>query len=135
MFVIKKIFNSATNAPDPVRIAVNSTEEYKIGTLLTLKSGKLSNTVFGEVPTHIACQSLKVGEHGSILCYEITPDMLFLAPIEGTPLGLKTGEKLALGFDGVFADKVIDDIEDGVFTIYDIRGAKRDGDMVYLTLK
>jgi hypothetical protein len=61
--------------------------------------------------------------------------MLFLAPIEGTPLGLKTGEKLALGFDGVFADKVINDTEDGVFTIYDIRGAKRDGDMVYLTLK
>ena len=135
MFIIKKILNAATNAPEPVRLATDSSEAYRLGTLLTLKSGKVKNTVYGETPTHIAGQTLAASERSSIICYEITPDLILAAPIDGSPAGFKAGEKLALGFDGVFADRVINDTEDGVMTIYDIRSAKRDGDLVYLNLK
>ena len=134
MFIIKKIYNSPTSAPEPVRIATDSAEKYRFGTLLTLKSGKVKNTAYGEVPTHIAGQTLGAGEASTLLCYEITHDLLLAAPIDGSPAGIKAGEKLALGFDGVFADKVINDTEDGVMTVVDIRGAKKNGDLVYLRL-
>lgn len=135
MFIIKKIINSATNAAEPVRIATTATEAYRLGTLLILESGKVRNVKYGETPTHIAGQTLAAGEKNSIICYEITPDLIIQAPIDGSPLGFKMGEKLALGFDGNFADRVINDTEDGVATIVDIRGAKVDGDPVYVSFK
>lgn len=135
MFIIKKILNAATGAPEPVRLSTDSTEAYRFGTLIILKSGKARNLTFGETPTHIAGETLAVGEKSSVICYEISPDFLIKTTIEGSPLGLKTGEKLALGFDGVFADKVINDTEEGVATIVDIRGAKKDGDFVYVAFK
>ena len=135
MFIIKKILNSATNAPEPVRLATDSTAEYRFGTLLILKSGKAKNVSYEETPTHIAGESLAAGERGSILCYELTPDLLIRTTIEGSPASIKMGDKVALGFDGVFADKVINDTEGGVATVADIRGAKKNGDYVYVTFK
>ena len=136
MFIIKKILNSATNAPDPVRLATDSAEAYKYGTLLILKSGKAKNVVFGETPTHIAGETLSAGERGSVLCYELTPDLLIRTTIEGSPTSIKAGDKVALGFDDdEFADKVINDTEDGVATIVDIRASKKNGDYVYVMFK
>ena len=135
MFIIKKILNSATNAPEPVRLPVDSAKAYKFGTLLVLKAGKLQNVGFAETPTHIAGETLAAGEKTTMLCYDISPDFLIKTTIEGSPTGIKAGDKVALGFDGDFADKVINDTEGGVATIVDIRGAKKNGDYVYVMFK
>lgn len=135
MFIIKKILNSATNAPEPIRLPTDSTQAYKFGTLLILKTGKLRNVGFDEMPTHIAGETLSAGEKQSILCYEISPDFLIRTIIEGSPTGIKAGDKVALGFDDVFADKVINDTEGGVATVADIRGTKKNGDYIYVMFK
>ena len=135
MFIIKKIFNSATNAPDPIKLPTDAASDYRYGTLLILSAGKVKNVEFGQTPTHIAGETVKAGQKTSLLCYELTPDLLIRTPIEGSPLGLKTGDKLALGFDDVFADKVINDTEDGVATIADMRGTKKNGDYIYVMFK
>ena len=135
MFIIKKIFNSATNAPEPVRLPTDNAQAYRYGTLLVLKAGKARNVAFGEAPTHIAGETLSAGEKSSVLCYEISPDFLIRTVIEGSPTGIKAGDKVALGFDNDFADKVINDTEGGVATVADIRGTKTNGDYIYVTFK
>ena len=136
MFIIKKILNSATNAPEPVRLATDASQAYKYGTLLILKGGKAKNVAFGETPTHIAGETLSAGERVSILCYPLTSDLLIRTTIEGSPTSIKAGDKVALGFDDdEFADKVINDTEEGIATVVDIRGAKKNGDYVYVMFK
>lgn len=131
MFILKKILNSATNAPDPLRLPIRS-GSFKTGTLITLDGGFATNTSFAQMPTHIAGETTSATKSQTLLCYELTPDLIFKVAIDGDPSELKVGDKIAICTDGTYAYKVMCDTAEGVATIVDLCGAKNHGDHIYV---
>lgn len=105
---------------------------YKIGTALVLTNGKLTNAAETDKPLYIAGESAAADEKKSIICYPVFENMLFEAPITGTPVTLKAGTKVTLAINGDFADGVTTYSTDGVATVVDTRGAKKSGDKIFV---
>ena len=133
MFILKKICNASTNAPEPVRLPTGS-DKFKLGALITLRDGRAYNTTFGEMPTHISGENALYSAKG-VLCYELSPDFIFSAPINGDPKDIKVGDKLAILSFGDFADALMCDTAEGVATVVDLCGAKNHGDFIHVKFK
>lgn len=133
MFKLVKIISSGTNVPDPIRLNTTAGVEYRTGCALVLTSGALTNAGPTTKPTHIALESAKADEKSTLLCYAITPGMIFEAPVAGNPGSIKPGFKVNMGTDGAFAYAVGVSQTNGVVTVVNTSGAKRVGDKVLAT--
>ena len=131
MFKLVKIENSGTNYPEPIRMKVLDTERYYAGAAYELSSGYLMPIGETSMPTHVAIEGYEPGNKNSILCYRITPDMIFELPLmkaqtcyEGTRYNVYTES-------GGGAVGLSNQAEGGVLVVTDANGAKKVGDKLY----
>ena len=130
MFNVAKIISSATNVPDPCRMITSSSVSYKVGTALILTNGRLGNASATDKPQYIAAESAAAGERATLVCYPVTPNMIFEVEVAGQPGMVKPGTKVTLSVNGGFADMVSTTTTDGVATVIDTRGATAIGDKI-----
>ncbi len=135
MFTLRRIYNSNSSAPEPCRMPTSSTAEYKLGSALVLTQGKLANAAATDKPLYIAAESAAAGEKKSLICYPISPDMLFEVPVSGVPLTLKLGDKVTLNVTDGIASGVTNTTASGVCTVVDTRGAKKSGDSIFVRIQ
>ena len=130
MFKLVKIENSGTNYPEPIKMKVLDTERYYAGAAYELSAGYLTPIGETSIPTHVALESYVPGNKNYILCYRITPDMIFELPLkkdqycyEGTRYNVYTegGNAVGLGTQA----------EGGALVVTDANGAKNIGDKLY----
>ena len=130
MFKLIKILNSGTNVPESVKLPKSPDLDVKMGSALILSGGTVANCTATTSPTYIAAQNAVNGED-KVLCYPISPDMLFETvfnePSESVVIGAKV--KLCTDDDGS-AVNVSADTASGVATVVDLMGAKNAGDKV-----
>ncbi len=130
MFTLKKILNSNTSTAEPVRMPTASGTAYKLGSLLILKDGAVTNCAATEFPDFVAGETLAAGERDSVICYPIFPDMLFEVPAASNAASLVPGTKLALALSSGFAVKISSIAENGVATVFDTQSAAKSGDKI-----
>ena len=132
MFKLVKIVNSGTNVPEPEIFPCDITTEAPVGSALTLdhSSNFLYTGEIFEQPFCILAEDLKKGTV-SALCYRITPDMVFEAPVYGNPLSLHNGAGVSLHYESKLGIcGVSDSTETRIATVYDTNGAKNPGDKI-----
>ena len=105
---------------------------FQRGTALVMREGELFNPEETERPSYIAAESLPSDNNGSLLCYPITSNMIFEVPIIGDPTYLYEGSKVLLSTSSGYACAVSDVEENGVATIFDMNGAEKSGDHIYV---
>ena len=133
MFTIRKIFNAGTNIPETTSMPTAKDTAYMKDCLLVLKDGVLTNPASTEKPTYVAAESAGKNEKATLVCYPIFANMLFEAPMLGTPSTIKAGDKVTIvENDDYFVDKVGSDKNNGVATVVDMNGATANGDKVYV---
>lgn len=130
MFNVVKIISSGSNVPDCQRMLTNASENYKVGSALILSAGRLVNATATSKPQYIAAESAEAGTRQTLVCYPVTPNMIFEVPVSGVPASVKAGTKITLSVNGGFADKVGTSTTDGVATVVDTRGAMKNGDKI-----
>ncbi|MBQ8720374.1 MAG: hypothetical protein IJY65_05015 [Clostridia bacterium] len=135
MFKLIKILNSGINVPELERIPAASGVSYTVGMAINASDGSAANCTATVAPTHISAQKLAAGEKEYVLCYPISRDMLFEAPVTASPASLAVGSKLTLALDesgrayGVTATTT-----SGVATVVDLCGAASAGDKLTVKL-
>ena len=95
MFKLRKILNAGSNIPEYCLLPVKAGLNYKRGCALILKEGVLCHPEATEAPTHVSVSDFASGEGSELICYKITPDMLFEALRDDDTL-LKRGDRFAL---------------------------------------
>ena len=131
MFKLIKILNSGINVPEFERIPVSDGVDYTVGMAISAAAGAAASCTASTAPTHICAQMLAAGEKDSVLCYPVSPDMIFEAPISASPIGLKVGAKLTLAIDArARAYGVTATTSGGVATVVDTCGAAAIGDKI-----
>ena len=132
MFKLTKIYNSGVNVAEPCRMYTTAGTAYRIGSALTVTAGKLTNATETAKPEYIAAESAAAGEKKTLLCYPVFDNMVFEAPVSGTPTSIKVGTKIVLALTEGFADRLGVSTTDGVATVVDTRGATRAGDKIFV---
>lgn len=130
MFKLIRILNSGRNTPEPIRLPVTAGVSFKIGTALTVTSGKLANCTATTVPSYIAAQDLAAGESGSMLAYPVSHDMIFEAPVSAAPTSLVPGAKVTLNVESSRAVGVTATTTNGIAEILSLAGATKTGDRI-----
>ena len=130
MFKLLKILNSGVNVPEPVRLPVTASTNFKIGSALTISSGKLANCTATTLPKYIAAQDLTAGEATDMLVYPITDGMIFATKFSVTPTSIVVGNKVTLALESSIAVGVTATTTSGVAEIYNLNGASAAGDTV-----
>ena len=133
MFKLIKILNSGSNVPEPRRVKVGSSPIYT-GTALIYNE---DNTVgYGSGNTSPKCIALCDASAGSeAVVFDITPDMLFEAPVLMAPDVLCVGSKLILGTEKGNALGILNAMaNDGPAIVYDTTGATKVGDKITVRL-
>ena len=130
MFNVIKIISSGNNLPDPTRMLTSSSVSYKAGSALIVTNGRLANAQATSKPQYIAVESAAAGEKATLVCYPVTPGMIFEVPVSGIPASIKAGVKVTLSVNNGFADKVSTTTTDGVATVVDTREATKSGDKI-----
>jgi hypothetical protein len=129
MFKLIKILNSGSNVPEPIYLPVNGINA-KVGTAMNLTAGKLSHCSATVVPTHVLLKDVKTSDQVA-LCYKISPDMQFEAPVNGSCASLYAGAKVKLYTNAdLAAVGVSNDTASGVAKIVSLDGATAAGDKV-----
>jgi hypothetical protein len=130
MFILKKILNSSTSNAESVRMPTASGTAYKLGSLLVLKDGAVTNCAATEMPDFVAGETLAADEKDNVICYPIFPDMLFEAPAPSNPSAIAIGSKLVLTLSSGFAVKLSSSTDGGVATVFDLQSARKSGDRI-----
>ena len=130
MFKLIKILSSGSNVPEPRKLPSAPEMTYKCGAALVLREGTVFNAMTDEVPVYICGENSSSGN--PITCYPITADMIFETTIKGDPTNLYVGDKVKLAMDLGAAICVSDVTSGGFVTIYDLNGAKKSGDKIYV---
>ena len=131
MFKLKKIINSGVNVPEPELCSVYLNHAVKAGSALHDDMGTLVLGDAAAKPTHIAINDIPKGAHMA-LCYRISPDMLFEVPILSDNVSaISIGANLCLQDNGGYL-ALCDLSADNCAVIYDLNGARNDGDTVYV---
>ncbi|MBQ8584262.1 MAG: hypothetical protein IJ488_06620 [Clostridia bacterium] len=128
MFILKKILNSSTTFADSVRVPTTPGTAYKLGSLLVLKDGAVTNCAATDMPDFVAGETLDADQKDNIICYPILPNMLFEAPAPSGVLNVDVGAKLVLALSSGFAVKLANNTDGGVATVFDLQNAKKSGD-------
>lgn len=77
----KMAYTSDGSVPGMLKMAAGDAT-YTVGTALYLVSGLLEIAVGAVKATHICMENKTIATTGTLLCYEITPAMVFEVPIE-----------------------------------------------------
>ena len=135
MFKLTKILNSGINVPEVERIPAVSGINYNVGMAINASAGTAANCTATTKPTHVCAQKLGAGECDFVLCYPISADMLFEAPISASPASVAVGAKLTLALDeSGRAYGVTATVTNGVATVIDTCGATAAGDKITVKL-
>ena len=129
MFKVVKILNSCTNQPEPCRLPVLEERSFERGTLIKYSYDSISYPTGTEMPTHVVGETKHTHENDTILCYAITPDMIFEAPVMETPTLSMLGKGMQL-LEGDGKAYAIDSTEGGHAYVYDLMGAKGPDDQI-----
>ncbi len=129
MFKLIKIVGSGVNVPEPVKAAIPASNYIPAGTPIFFESGGLITTADDENPaTHITLSDTQ--PDGSIMVFEITPNMLFETVLEGDPNNLGIGSKVALSCDSEGISRAVAPSPQGRLTVHDVSITKFDGDKI-----
>ena len=134
MFKLAKILNSASNVVEPCRMPRGKGASYRLGSLALLKSGALENAAATETPTFVIGESLTDEAASTVLCYPISPDMIFEAVRNGDPTSLVPGARVTLDIVDGSAVGVTASTSGGVCEIFNLGGAKNVGDAVFVRI-
>ena len=130
MFKLVKILNSSCNQPELIRIPGQPGVDYVKGNPMIIVSGILTAVACDAVPTYMTVETKTVMREGeTVLCYAITPDMVFETESCETP----TPDMLGMKVDLYSAGDVmvgIGNYEGGSATVYNLLGATKIGDHV-----
>ena len=130
MFKLAKILSSGSNVPEPQKLPVESDMSFKYGAAIVLRDGMAFNATVDEKPTHICGQNSK--NDSAITCYPITADMIFETTIKGDPTTVYVGSKVKLSTEQGAAVGVSNVTSGGTITIFDLNGATKSGDKIYV---
>ena len=103
---------------------------YKYGAALVVREGMVFNAMADDVPTYICAETASGATE--VTCYSIMPNMIFEAPIKGDPTNLYVGDKVKISTEQGAAVGVNNVTSDGYITIFDLNGAKKSGDKIYV---
>ena len=127
MFKLIKILGAGRNVPEPKTYTLSETASLRYGTPAVLSNGKLTavNAASTAPATHLVLADVNGRE---ALLARITPDMIFEAPVVGTPDGLTADAEYALSEDGegVSVTAVSGSVRGA--RLYDACGAEASGD-------
>ena len=130
MFKLIRILNSGTNQPEPIRLPAQVNKTHYKGKLMKLVSGILMDITTTETPTHIVMEKKTAKPNDqTVLCYAVTPDMIFETESCEEPSSDMIGMKVDLFTDGTNMVGV-SNYEGSAATVYDLMGAKKSGDHV-----
>lgn len=133
MFNLKKIITSGVNVPEPELIAAEGGYQLSAGAALVFQENRLIIGAQDQKPTHITLQDMDEEDY-TVLCYRITPNMLFEVEVIGKNVaGITNGSKLCLYNTEYGYTALSDETENGVAIVYDRNNAKKSGDTVYVT--
>lgn len=126
-------------------------ETLVVGMALYLSSGLLTKAAGNVKATHICLENKVLADNGTVLCYEVTPQMIFEVPIEDIDTDYHGVGKIATFYtDGLQITDAAGGVEyvsatsGGTVTvaglshtgalIVDMRGAAADGDICWVKL-
>ena len=132
MFILSKILSSGVNVPEPCKLPASYDTYFQCGTALTLRDGRVYNTMGSDIPTHIAGENFKENQAEFITCYPILPNMIFETTLIDSPTDLSVGSKIGIGVKSGYASGVSAASENKIATIFDMNGAKASGDKIYI---
>ena len=100
MYHLIKIKNARTNVPEPMRLALAAPVTVARGIPFTVKGGLLTvcNDKSTDAPTHITLSGGR--DESFVLCYEVTPDMIFETHVTASPAAMTVGTEYLISADG-----------------------------------
>ncbi len=129
MFKLIKILNSGSNVPEPCRIPTGGLA-FKAGAALTVADGTAAPCGATQAPKFIAMANAEATDT-DVICYPVTPDMLFSVKVQENPAALKLFDKVTLYVDSDgMATGVTATTSSGVATVTDLEGAEAAGDTI-----
>ena len=129
MFKLIKILNSGSNVPETVNMTYGGIGGKK-GAPLSLYEGNVCECAETEMPKYVALKDPQDFD-SQLMCYRITPDMVFETTITGTPSDSLLGQKVTLyKNDGCIVTGVTDNTNSGVATVIALNGARKSGDKI-----
>ena len=129
MFKLIKILNSGRNVPEPMKIHKNTGINLPAGTPFSTDSGIAIYSDAYVAPRYISFADSPADED-LVVCYEVSPDMLFEAEIHGTPSEAFPGD--CLGYQvvgGIPSGVSTEDRNDHIIAV-NLNGAVNSGDKV-----
>ena len=132
MFILSKILSSGSNVPEPVKLPPAPDMSFKYGSALVVREGMVFNAMADEMPAYICGENVSGTTPKSITCYPITSDMIFETTLKGDPANIYVGDKVKLSVELGSATGVSDVTTDGFITIFNLNGAKKSGDKIYV---
>jgi len=135
MYHLIKIKNARTNVPEPMRLALASPVTVGRGIPVTVKEGLLTvcNDKSTVPPTHITLSGAK--DESFVLCYEVSPDMVFETHVTASPADMKLGTEYLISADGksIGATAVTGSLAGAV--LVDKCGAEKAGDRLLVAFR
>ena len=132
MFKLSKILNSAVNVAEPCYLEADEDNNYYIGTVIKISYGIATNVTPTDKPTHVVGENARYGTKRRILCFPISPNMIFETTFSEAPIGLKNGDRVGLSFESGSASYVSANKSNGIAEIFDMTAAVNKGDTVYV---
>ena len=132
MFKLVKILNSAVNVAEPCYLEADEDNNYRVGTVLKISYGIATNVTPSDKPTHLVGENVRHRTKRRVLCYPISPNMIFETTFSEAPIGLKNGDRVGISYELGSASYVSASKTNGVAEIFDMTGATAKGDKVYV---
>ncbi len=129
MFRLIKIEASGTNQPEPHSFKKEIGTRISAGTALCLSGGIVGSPNAEDAPTLISYAGAEENAP-EVLCYYVTPSMLFETTVNSDPTDLKVGDKVFMAEDASGSCTLISTSVGGKSEIVDLMGAKKQGDRV-----
>ena len=134
MYKLIKITNTGTNVPEPMRLPLSEAASCERAVPFYTENGILTpvNASATRLPTHMTICEVNGKD---VLCYEITPQMVFGVKTASSPDAMTVGTEYVLSADGsaVSASKVTGSLRGAVLLSKD--GAKNAGDEVFVAFR
>ena len=133
MFKLVKILNSGSNVAEPIRVKAGIGRTYTpgaAGRITGVKNMPAENCSGATTPDFIFGEEAKARSGKQIKAYPVSRHMIFLTSFSETPTDILDGDHVTFSANGdsITADKD----SGGCVEIYDMNGATREGDSVYV---
>lgn len=134
MYRLIKIFGKRQNAPEPLRIPLKKAASVTRGTPVRFEEGALRpfSREANFLPTHM---TLADSEGKEVLCYAVTPDMVFEISVAEPPHTMKVGNEYLLSHDGKAVSATLADGSLRGATLMNKTGAKQAGDTILVAFR